>query len=146
MRTVARAFVRRGVVYGGLLTIICAVAGDGGIRTLSAQTGNPVAAENALPGNPDWDQLGTDATPNAGDPTIQGFATDISVNVGETVHFKINTPATEYRIDIYRIGYDGGAGARKVMTVFPSVTLPQTQPDRISDQGKIGRAACRGRG
>ena len=40
-----------------------------------------VAAENAKPGTPpsEWDVAG------AGDPAIQGFATDISVNQGETV-------------------------------------------------------------
>src|SRR5262247_906989 len=55
----------------------------------SSCTGNPIVCENALPGNPDseWDING------AGDPNIQGFATDISVNKGETVHFKIDTNA-----------------------------------------------------
>ena len=43
-----------------------------------------------------------------GSSTIQGFATDISVNVGETVHFKIKTPARSYRLDIYRMGYYQG--------------------------------------
>ena len=39
---------------------------------------NPIVCENSKPGTPDteWDIQG------AGDPTIQGFATDISVNVG----------------------------------------------------------------
>ena len=34
----------------------------------------------------------------AGDSTIQGFATDISVNVGGTVDFKINTTQTLTRL------------------------------------------------
>lgn len=85
---------------------------------------NPVACENTKPGNPqsEWDVSGS------GDPSIQGFATDISVNHGETVHFKIKTDATAYRLDIYRLGYYGGMGARKVATVLPSATLPQSQP------------------
>ena len=76
---------------------------------------NQVAAENALPGNPasEWDITG------AGDASIQGFATDISVNQGDTISFKINTPSTNYRLDIYRIGYYGGNGARLVTTVSP---------------------------
>src|SRR4030095_3159634 len=56
------------------------------------------------------------------------FATDISVNRGQTASFKVKTQATAYRIDIYRLGYYGGLGARKVATVMPSVSLPQTQP------------------
>ena len=46
----------------------------------------------------------------AGGSTIQGFATDISVNQGGTVGFKIDTTATRYRLDIYRMGYYGGHG------------------------------------
>ena len=73
---------------------------------------NPIVAENCLAGNPasEWDISGS------GDPSIQGFATDISVNRGTTVSFKVNTNATAYRFDIYRMGYYGGLGARKVAT------------------------------
>ncbi len=96
-------------------------------RVAAAQ--NPVVTENALPGNPpsEWDVSG------AGDPSIQGFTTDISVNHGGTVFFKIATPSTQYRIDVYRIGWYGGNGARKVATVHPSVTLPQVQPAPLTD-------------
>ena len=64
----------------------------------------------------------------AGDPSIQGFATQISVNRGDTVHFKVKTDATAYGIDIYRLGYYGGDGARLIASVNPTATLPQTQP------------------
>ena len=86
---------------------------------------NPVACENTLPGNPksEWDVSGS------GSATIQGFTTDISTNVGGTVQFKIDTPARSYRLDIYRMGYYGGNGARKVATVNPSAALPQNQPN-----------------
>ncbi len=65
-----------------------------------ARAQNEIAVENALPGNPasEWDVSG------AGDPSIQGFTTDISVDQGGTVFFKVDTPATDYRIDIYRMG------------------------------------------
>ena len=36
-------------------------------------------------------------------------------------------------LDIYRMGYYGGMGARKVATVLPSATLPQTQPTCLTD-------------
>jgi hypothetical protein len=90
---------------------------------------NEIVIENQLAGNPasEWDISG------AGDPSIQGFATDVSVNRGETITFKILTDATDYRVDIYRLGYYGGMGARLVTTVEPSATLPQSQPPCISD-------------
>lgn len=83
---------------------------------------NPIVAENCNPGTTEWE------VPGVGDLTIQGFATDISVNVGQTVNFKISTPATSYHIDIYRMGYYGGMGGRYITTIQPSATLPQTQP------------------
>src|SRR5438270_11365221 len=90
---------------------------------------NAIEAENCLPGTPQgqWD------VDVVGDPTIQGFATDISVNVGQTIFFKINTDATAYRLDIYRMGYYQGNGARLVASVNPSAHLPQTQSACLTD-------------
>ena len=48
----------------------------------------------------------------AGDSTIQGFATSMSVNKGETIRFKIKSTASNYHIDILRLGYYRGNGAR----------------------------------
>jgi hypothetical protein len=94
---------------------------------------NPVACENSKTGNSqsEWDLPGS--YPQYGDLNIQGFATDISVNVGERVSFKVNTAASAYRIDLYRLGYYGGLGARKMATVRPTVLLPQTQPACLFD-------------
>jgi hypothetical protein len=69
----------------------------------------------------------------AGDPSIQGFATDVSVNHGHTIGFKIKTPSRKYRIDIYRLGYYGGMGARRVASIAPSAPLPQTQPEALTE-------------
>jgi hypothetical protein len=90
---------------------------------------NPVVAENCKPGSPpsEWDVSGS------GDPTIQGFATDISVNRGSTVSFKIDTTAAAFRIDIYRLGYYGGQGARKVATIPSTSTTARSQPGCLND-------------
>jgi len=90
---------------------------------------NAIVAENCLPGNPSsqWDVSG------AGDPTIQGFGTDISVNVGQVINFKIDTDAAAYTIEIYRMGYYGGMGARLITVINPSVPLPQSQPACLTD-------------
>ena len=94
-----------------------------------AAQSNPIVVENAKPGNPpsQWDISGS------GDASIQGFATDISVNRGGTIRFKIKTNATNYRLDIYRLGYYNGLGARLVATVSPSAALPQNQPNPITN-------------
>lgn len=94
-----------------------------------ASPANAVIAENCLPGQPasEWDIAG------AGDATLQGYAAQFSVNRGSTVQFKVDTNAAAYRFDIYRMGYYGGAGARRVATVTPSATLPQAQPSCLND-------------
>lgn len=98
---------------------------------------NEITAENCLTGNPasEWDVNG------AGDPSIQGFATEISVNRGSTISFKVKTDASNYRLDIYRMGYYGGLGARKIATVQPSASLPQNQPNCLT-QASTGLIDC----
>jgi hypothetical protein len=114
-----------------LATILAAVGLVSAAGSAPAVTGdpcaplvNPVACENSKPGNPgsEWQVNG------AGDPSIQGYATDMSVNQGERVRFKVKTNASNYTINIFRLGYYQGLGARKVSTVMPSASLPQSQP------------------
>ena len=98
-----------------------------------------IACENAQPGDPpsDWQVSG------AGDSTIQGFATAMSVNVGETESFKIRTPAAAYHIDILRVGYYQGNGARKIVSnMAPTATLPQSQPACLNGPTGTGLVDC----
>src|SRR5437868_289678 len=76
----------------------------------SSALANAITDENALPGSPssEWD------VSLAGDATIQGFATDISVDRGQTIHFKVDTDAPAWHVEIYRLGYYQGNGARHV--------------------------------
>ncbi len=125
-RLVARACVLALVL--GVLSLVsitpAEAAGDP-----CGPTGNAIACENSKPGSPpsQWDVDG------AGSETIQGFATDISVDRGGQVDLKIDTSARAYTIDIYRLGYYGGLGARKIDSVTPSAPLPQSQPQCITD-------------
>ena len=52
---------------------------------------------------------------------------------GQTVTFKIKTPASSYHIDILRLGYYQGNGARKLATSGRAASLPQTQPACLTD-------------
>ncbi|MCC6457395.1 MAG: DUF4082 domain-containing protein [Caldilineaceae bacterium] len=90
---------------------------------------NAIVRENCEAGTSpaEWDISG------AGDPELQGFATDISVNQGQTIHFKVDTSYAAFKIDIYRMGYYGGNGARLVDTIASSATNAQNQPACASD-------------
>src|SRR4051794_9093179 len=120
---------RRRTLLAILPLIVIAIAAMAVPTGHAAACANPIACENLLPGTPKstWDISGS------GSSTIQGFATDISVNAGQTVQFKIKTPAKSYRLDIYRMGYYQGNGARLITSVNPSATLPQTQPNCLND-------------
>src|SRR2546425_9702628 len=92
------------------------------------QLQNPVVCENLQTAGVDppaiWDITGS------GDATIQGFTTDISVNVGGTIGFKVTSPGS-FQIVIYRIGYYGGSGARRMATLgpFPLANQPGCIPN-----------------
>jgi len=88
---------------------------------------NSIVTENQLTGAPpsEWDLDGPGST------LLEGFATDISVNHGQTVNFKILATTNNWRIDIYRLGYYQGNGARLVTTKL--MTAAQSQPNPIVD-------------
>ena len=93
------------------------------LTTMAAATPNAIVLENMKQGTPESEWL-----IGAGDSSIEGFAAQFTVDHGERVDFKINTNATNYRIDIYRIGYYNGDGARKVDTINQSLSTAQIQP------------------
>ncbi len=94
-----------------------------------------------------WQALGMTA---GGDPRdvwdanfskqIEGFSADISYDIGQTVQFKINVNGTAaqtlpYRVEIYRLGYYGGDGARLVDIVYN--TDGTVQPSPVTDSRGI---------
>ena len=119
----------------GVVLLVALPAPKSAAAPCDAPVVNEVACENTKAGNPssEWQISGS------GSSSIQGFATDISVNRGSTIGFKVKTASTNYRLDIYRMGYYGGMGARKVATVNP--TAFPTQP-ACQNQGSTGLIDC----
>jgi hypothetical protein len=103
---------RQHVRLGFLLVAAIVLSGRSDDRAVQAQSPPcDIVCENAktagVTPQSQWDIVGN------GDEEIQGFAVDLSVNRGQTVQFKIDSE-TAYDIEIYRLGYYGGNGARKV--------------------------------
>jgi hypothetical protein len=88
---------------------------------------NAIVIENQKQGNPETEWGLTNGPSTA----IEGFAADISYDIGQTVQFKINTVASNYRVDIYRLGYYNGDGARLVASIDHSGSVDQ--PDPLTD-------------
>ena len=136
MRTVAKRLVRIAVSVLSLWLVATGLRGDGVRWLIASAASNPIAVENSQTGNPasEWDIGG------AGDSTIQGFATDISVNTGQTVPSRSRPTRRTTRSNLSpRLlrrqrraqGRDGGAVG----------TLPQNQPACV-DRRVTGLVDC----
>ncbi len=112
-------------LVAALFVALPSVAVQAATDPCAAPVQSAVACENSKPGNPQSDWL----VSGSGDSTIQGYATQMSANLGDTLQFKVSTNARAYHIDIYRLGYYQGNGARKIAgNILPSAALPQNQP------------------
>ncbi len=90
------------------------------LPTAARADSGPVPSENALPGTPGW-YLPTAPEPSeagqyAGQVTsIDGWAWPLSSAPGDTVDLHVGTAAgVRYRVEVYRLGWYSGAGARLV--------------------------------
>ena len=109
------------LVLGLLLAAIPFSFGPALVPAARAQSANPVVIENQQPGSDQWRlkrpgfHLSNDA---AGQ--IKGYASATSVNKGQNITFYITVnPVQTYTIDIYRVGWYGGAGGRLHQHVGP---------------------------
>jgi hypothetical protein len=97
------------LLYLCLVVAVTSVAAPAGAGRAGAQR-NPIEVENSLPGT----ALG--AVPrSAVGRVIEGYASETSALPGNTLHFHVSTdPAAAYRVEVYRLGWYGGAGARLI--------------------------------
>jgi hypothetical protein len=121
----------------GLLTYVATVVvpGRADASTVPPPSGctaqmNPVQCENLQPGTAIANGPLSIPYNSIGDPTIQGFGTSMSVNVGQSIYFKVNAPnVSAWHVNIFRLGYYQGLGSREwASNILPSVSLPQSQP------------------
>ena len=90
---------------------------------------NPVVCENSKPGTPMSDWFSASAYGN-----VEGFSTQESVQAGDTLSLKVQSP-TPYHVEIYRLGYYGGDGAREWSTAAQAAV---TYPANFTTTGVAG--------
>lgn len=91
---------------------------------------NPIQKENQKEGSLDW-QLTRVRTDSAGfrSTWIEGYCSKQSVAAGETIDIMVSTnPAQAFEIEVFRMGYYGGRGARLVKKLGPFDGTPQPTP------------------
>jgi len=79
------------------------------VGVAAAEEASWVISENARPGTRAW----TLAKP-ADHGQIAGFTSAVSIQAGDPLALYVTTTAPAYRVDAFRMGYYGGAGARQV--------------------------------
>ena len=77
---------------------------------------NPTQIENNKPGTSAWT-----ITNPARNGEIQGYASATSINRGDNISLFVSTTDPTFNIDVFRMGWYGGAGARRV-TSIPGLT------------------------
>jgi Fe-S cluster biogenesis protein NfuA len=76
---------------------------------------NPVVVENQNAGSTNWN-LGNTGSDAVGQ--IKGYASAASIDKGESITFFVSVnPAQTFTIDVYRLGWYGGAGGRLMQHV-----------------------------
>ncbi len=97
--------------------------------------GNPIVDENRKPGTTDW-QISNPAT----NREIEGFASWTFIDPGQSINIFVNTAEPSYQLEVFRLGWYGGAGGRRI---FGPVTLPGTQQVIPLPDPETGLIECR---
>ncbi len=97
-----------------------------------------IAAENAKPGTRDWmlSKTGVDPATKYRCPWIEGYCSRTSVRAGERIQFHVSTnPASQFTLQIYRMGYYGGDGGRLMAELGPFAG--SVQPDPVEGPKRV---------
>jgi hypothetical protein len=112
------------IVLLGFVTLATSPWAPAGSNEAAAARSNPIVLENAKPGSTGWEISGRLATDERAE--IKGYASAVSVNHGQSITLFVSVhPAQTYSIDVYRIGWYGGAGGRLVRHAGPLRGSPQ---------------------
>ncbi|MDR3633187.1 MAG: hypothetical protein P4L84_05070, partial [Isosphaeraceae bacterium] len=89
-----------------------------------------IRTENAKPGATDWQLTRVRADADGfRSPWIEGYCSKQSVKAGEAIDIMVSTtPARRFSIEIFRMGYYGGRGARLLTKLGPFEGKPQPVP------------------
>lgn len=93
---------------------------------------NPIVAENQREGSLDW-QLTRVRVDGDGfrSPWIEGYCSKQSAKAGESIEIMVSTnPPQKFEIEIFRMGYYGGRGARLMTKLGPFDGVAQPDPEK----------------
>ena len=115
----------------GLLRMLSITIAMVTLGSLVANADNAITRENQNAGSTDWQltRVRTQGRRGIRCPSIEGYCSKQSVTSGESIDLFVSTnPAEEYTIEIFRTGYYGGRGARRMRTIGPLQGKTQPTP------------------
>lgn len=131
--SISRRELLKGVVAAGLGAGMagCVTNGNGQTR-VAPRRPDAVRKENAHTGTTDWMLTHTRVDPATKYrcPWVEGYCSKTSVRAGDEITFFVSTnPASPFRLELYRMGYYGGSGGRKVAEFGPFKGVVQPAPE-----------------
>ena len=100
----------------------------GNVQSASIRQPNLIKKENSREGARDW-QLTRVRPSGFRTPAIEGYCSRQSVKAGETLDIMVSTePAARFNLEIFRMGFYGGRGARMMTTIGPMQGKTQSIP------------------
>jgi len=101
---------------------------------------NQLVEENARPGTRQWmlENTRIDPASKYRCPWIEGYVSQASILPGEILKVMVSTnPASDFKIEFFRLGYYGGEGGRQVHASEKLTggvqTMPEVGPRRLQD-------------
>jgi hypothetical protein len=91
------------------------------LRPVPAVAANSIQVENAKAGSAEWMLT----NPGYASSVIEGYASLTSVNRGGQILLFVNTRESRYTIDIFRMGYYGGLGGRRMLSSISRTAVVQ---------------------
>lgn len=100
------------------------------VASASPKGGSVMASENQSAGADfQLTRVKLDRTGGFRAPAIEGFCSKQSVAAGESIEFMVSTrPAARFKIEVFRMGYYGGRGARLMTSLGPFDGEAQSDP------------------
>lgn len=126
----ARRTFLKGLAASSVLPSLGAVGGSNSASSSGEGRPDLIARENARSGALDWQLTRVRADgPGFRSPWIEGYCSKQSVRAGESIDVMVSTrPARNFRVEIFRMGYYGGRGARLIHQLGPLQGLEQPIP------------------
>ena len=94
-------------------------------------TSPDIVAENARTGTAWW------VTTPQTDRAIEGYASQVSAQIGDTITLFVNTTASHFHVEAYRMGYYQGIGGRLIWQSSEYPGVRQGPPELISSTNTI---------